>query len=194
MSFSVDIADPDIDDASELNHRMQVQEINRLRSDVSRVRNNAQEAVLMGQASQQEATEAYRTAVTTYAQQLAPILQSRQWGDHDLWAERELAKVTIDPPSLSQGVELLDVKPQSHTYVIEGIEEFIDLGRTVTAPFEMRVYDPDNGEREIEPDGRGSLSRGDVDRVVRELDIYKQSIGLGLRAQQEIGYESPNPA
>jgi hypothetical protein len=189
----LNIDDPGIDDASELNHRMQVQEINRLRSDVSRVRNKVQEAVLLGKASPAEATEAYRTAVTTYAQQLAPVLQSQGFGDKDLWERDELARVQIDPPALADNVQLLSVKPKSQTYVVEGIEEFIEIGRFVTAPFDMHVYDHD-GEKEISPDGRTTLSRGDIDRVVRELDIFKQSIGLGLRAQKEVGYESRGPA
>jgi hypothetical protein len=190
----LNIDDPGIDDASELNHRMQVQEINRLRSDVSRVRNKVQEAVLLGKASPAEATEAYRTAVTTYAQQLAPVLQSQGFGDKDLWEREELARVQIDPPALADNVQLLSVKPKSQTYVVEGVEEFIEIDRFVTAPFKMHVYDPGDGEKEISPDGRTTLSRGDIDRVVRELDIYKQSIGLGLRAQKEVGYESRHPA
>lgn len=194
MSFDIDITDPGIEDGSELNHRMQVQEINRLRSDVSRVRNRVQDAVLMGQATPSQATEAYRTAVTTYAQQLAPVMQSAQFGNEELWSDQKLAEIQINPPDLGDETEVIDVSPKSQTYVVEGIEEFIEIDQFVTAPFEMHILHHTDGEKETTKNGRSCLTRRDIDRVVRELDVYKQSIGLGLKAQKEIGYESPNPA
>lgn len=186
-----------MDDSSGVNHAMQLQEINRLRSQISRIRNKSQEAIIEGQVSPQRATESYRTVVSTYAMLFAATMQDEMYPGHELWNDRKICEVTIEPPTTVEidGAtgSVISASPASQTVSIGGIKDFIDSPAQFTAKFDVELDHPRCGRMQEEAYGVGRYTRKNIDAVVRELDRYKQTIGLGLQPLDEIGYESPEP-
>lgn len=178
----------ELDDPKGSNQTQQIQTLNTARRELSRIRLQAIERALAG--TPHSAYTAYKEAIVNYAMLLSGPLQTEEFAT-DLWDSRTLAEISIDPPAVEGDV--ISVKPDRQTIEINGLKDLIESSETFQAPFEFQIHKPHEGYTTETRFGTGLLRKQQLDRIVLELDKYRQEIGLGLSAPDEIDRRSDEP-
>lgn len=178
-----------IDDPGEFNQIQSLKRIHRARDRVADQRSKIIESSMVGNLRQEKSHRLYYEAVCGYIMEIEPLLSSLDAGE-EYMSEVLLVDTEIDPPA-----EAVDVwedrvmplpdghaRPEAHSVVIQGLEDFINVGSVISASWRV-VYPNGSGIESETFDIQQPMPRRASDYAYRLTNRFLRDIGLDAKLE-----------
>lgn len=168
--------DTELEDPGEANRRHQVEELNKVRADITEINTRGEQ-----QLGRDRQHQALFNTVTEYARLLAPYLRDPDLQAADakpVWEQR--IQYAVDPP-------VPDTEPTGEltrrVVTLDGLDEFLQLSDHPTESFEYEVNPPGERQKTRTAAVDARPPRRILRRMVLELDDFRRRVGLGLQLE-----------
>lgn len=178
-----------IDDPGEFNQIQSLKRIHRARDRVADQRSKIIESSMVGNLRQEKSFRLYYEAVCGYIMEIEPLLSSLDAGE-EYMSEVLLVDTEIEPPA-----EAVDVwedrvmplpdghaRPEAHSVVIQGLEDFINVGSVISASWRV-VYPNGSGIESEMFDIQQPMPRRASDYAYRLTNRFLRDIGLDAKLE-----------